>query len=95
MEYADYITSELWQITAAEAKARAHHQCMLCPETRALEVHHRSYARLGHERPEDLVVLCWWCHRRHHGTIASNRRNVAEQGWLPFVASIPDGSDLN
>jgi hypothetical protein len=25
---------------------------------RHLEVHHNNYARLGHEQPEDLTVLC-------------------------------------
>lgn len=27
-----------------------------------LEVHHKTYERLGHERDEDLAALCWGCH---------------------------------
>jgi hypothetical protein len=30
----------------------------------AVTVHHRTYARLGHERREDVELLCWGCHRR-------------------------------
>jgi hypothetical protein len=33
-------------------------------------VHHRSYARLGFEQPEDVVVLCRSCHTRHHRVLA-------------------------
>jgi hypothetical protein len=31
-----------------------------------LEVHHRTYERLGDERDEDLEVLCTRCHEQHH-----------------------------
>src|SRR4051812_47555513 len=31
-------------------------------EQQTLEVHHKTYERLGHERDEDLVALCWNCH---------------------------------
>ncbi len=32
-----------------------------------LEVHHLTYERLGHERPDDLLVLCERCHSVEHG----------------------------
>ena len=32
-----------------------------------LEVHHLSYARLGHEHDEDLYVVCRSCHSDLHG----------------------------
>jgi hypothetical protein len=32
-----------------------------------LEVHHLSYERLGHEAPDDLLVLCGHCHAAAHG----------------------------
>lgn len=32
-----------------------------------LEVHHLSYARLGNEHPDDLIVLCPQCHAAVHG----------------------------
>jgi hypothetical protein len=33
-----------------------------------LEVHHKTYERLGDERDEDLEVLCARCHEQHHIT---------------------------
>jgi 5-methylcytosine-specific restriction endonuclease McrA len=39
--------------------------CRLCnaggPDT-TLSLHHRTYKRLGHERPGDLTALCVPCH---------------------------------
>lgn len=31
-------------------------------ERQTLEVHHKTYERVGAERDEDLVALCWSCH---------------------------------
>lgn len=39
---------------------------MRCPATRALQVHHKTYERLGEERDADLEVLCETCHKGHH-----------------------------
>jgi len=36
-----------------------------------LEVHHNSYAHVGREAPEDLVVLCGECHATFHGKLAA------------------------
>lgn len=32
------------------------------PERQFLEIHHLTYARIGHEDEADLVALCWGCH---------------------------------
>jgi hypothetical protein len=42
-----------------------------------LDVHHRSYARLGAELPADLEVLCRPCHGAEHGKNADPRWS----GW--------------
>lgn len=68
MNYDKYLQSELWKKVRAAALWHAGGKCQLCGQPHAqLEVHHNSYNRLGgQERPEDLVVLCSDCHRRHH-----------------------------
>lgn len=40
---------------------------MLPPHAYRLEVHHLTYARLGRELPDDLIVLCPACHAAAHG----------------------------
>lgn len=66
-EYKRYLRSPQWLEKRGEALQRAAKRCQLCGFTEQLEVHHNTYEHLGDERPEDLVVLCSPCHRRHHG----------------------------
>jgi len=82
ISYAAYLQTAAWRERAAEAKRRAGGTCALCPSTLELEAHHRTYARVGHELPTDLVVLCNRCHRRHHGTFDECWER---QLMLPFV----------
>jgi len=39
----------------------------LPPHAYRLEVHHLTYANLGREEPDDLIVLCPACHAAEHG----------------------------
>jgi hypothetical protein len=41
-------------------------------------VHHLTYAHLGHERDEDLQVLCVACHGRRHPSSAEQWRAQVE-----------------
>ncbi len=49
------------------AIASAYGKCSRCLTTDRLEVHHRTYARAGHELPTDVEVLCYDCHHAEHG----------------------------
>ena len=42
-----------------------------------IEVHHKSYERLGYEFMEDMIVLCRSCHRVEH-----NRLNKQDKRQL-------------
>lgn len=66
VNYAEYLKSDAWQTRRAAALRRAEHRCQVCGAAERLEVHHRSYERLGNERPADLVVLCRKCHQVFH-----------------------------
>ncbi|MCL4296307.1 MAG: HNH endonuclease [Anaerolineae bacterium] len=66
INYYDYLKSPEWQRRAFEAKRRARFRCQVCNapgNVRRLHTHHRTYARLGHEDPEDLLVACEDCHQ--------------------------------
>ena len=48
---------------------RADHKCESCGQRGdVLDVHHKTYERLGFELPEDLEVLCRTCHEVRHGS---------------------------
>jgi len=67
MDYQAYITSSAWRNSPArqaELKA-AGYRCRICyrPGTEVeLQVHHRTYERLGCELPGDLLCVCAECH---------------------------------
>lgn len=63
--YLDYLKSPQW----AASKAKHcwldfwEHRCSICnAESRPLDHHHRTYARLGSERFTDVIVVCRRCH---------------------------------
>lgn len=53
----------------------------LAPYAYRLEVHHLTYARIGCEEPDDLMVLCPECHASMHGIEHTDK---------PFTQSIGD-----
>lgn len=66
--YETFISSAAWRRSRARLQelAAAGYRCRLCNAGGAaarLEVHHRTYERLGRERPGDLTTLCHDCHR--------------------------------
>ena len=66
VDYYTYIASPEWHAKAEAAKKRVGYRCQVCnigrDEGAILDAHHRTYERLGHERPEDITVLCRDCH---------------------------------
>jgi hypothetical protein len=70
--YVIYLHSPLWRLRRRIWILRAGGRCQRCGSRRRLTIHHRTYQRLGHERRVDVTVLCWDCHRRHHGQHGSS-----------------------
>jgi restriction endonuclease Mrr len=75
MRYQLYLRTPEWRRTRAAALLRAGNACSLDEtHTNDLEVHHRTYERLGAELVTDLVVLCHSCHQLHHKEYGRPRR---------------------
>lgn len=79
--YASYMTSPTW--FARRRRWVAEHQmttggdpaCVVCGEVWSEhhgDLHHRSYARLGHEDFSDLLPLCRSCHEHLHLLLDAN-----------------------
>lgn len=62
VNYPEYIQSPEWRRVSWAMKWFADNRCQLCGSTEDLNTHHNTYAHLGHERPQDLIVLCRTCH---------------------------------
>ena len=78
MPYAEYLRTPEWADRRRAALHRAAGRCQVCNRAGRLNVHHRTYARRGAERPADLTVLCEDCHHlfHEHGRLVS----VADPG---------------
>lgn len=66
LPYSDYLQTSHWKILRFRALKSAGFRCSLCNSDGLLDVHHRTYERLGNEKLKDLVALCRTCHSRFH-----------------------------
>lgn len=70
--YEVYLRSNRWRTFRAAMLDLTHGTCEDCgaceDESRllVLDVHHKTYERLGCEVPDDVLVLCRRCHDRMH-----------------------------
>ena len=66
MRYKNYLESPEWQGVRMQALEYAGGRCQLCNSSDHLNVHHRTYERLGEEQESDVTVLCKSCHELFH-----------------------------
>jgi len=74
--YNQYILSARWKLTREAALRRDKRRCVGCGKADKLQVHHKTYARLGDEALDDLVTLCMDCHRLEHPEQAAAAKAV-------------------
>jgi 5-methylcytosine-specific restriction endonuclease McrA len=76
MPYRNYLGTDEWSERRKTVIRRAGFKCQVCAEGGRLHVHHRTYARRGVERIEDMIALCPDCHEifHKHGRLAENGR---------------------
>jgi 5-methylcytosine-specific restriction endonuclease McrA len=78
IEYKKYLNSEKWRKKRAYYLRRWKY-CFVCGTSKKIHLHHKSYKRLGFEKPKDLLLLCEKCHFYLH--------NI-KKGYLPKRKSI-------
>ncbi len=69
-QYAEYLASPEWQAIRNKAIDAAGGICIYCRVRPAIQVHHETYERVGHEVVEDLSAVCIECHQQLHGSPA-------------------------
>lgn len=99
MDYYTYINSPLWRdnpARLAELKA-AGFRCRTCnasgPDVR-LEVHHRTYERLGRELVGDLTTLCEDCHWTVTDMLRRRRYHRRSPRFADVIPAIDNASPL-
>lgn len=65
-DYRDYLLSPAWSDVKRRYRQSDLPQMCGCGATTELEMHHKTYERVGEERLEDLAPMCSPCHRVLH-----------------------------
>lgn len=65
--YKDYLKTDHWKnIKKRYRKSKLIQNCYICGSQNNLNLHHKSYKRIGKERLNDLIPLCRECHYFTH-----------------------------
>ena len=66
--YQEYLESDHWKDLRKRFWASKLHNrsCYVCGVKSGLQVHHKSYKRIGREKLHDLLLLCGGCHTETH-----------------------------
>ena len=83
-QYHAYLSSKAWSRKRDRVIRRDKGSCRTCGVSTHLEVHHRTYARVGRERMGDLITLCSSC---HSAVTRSIRSRQVDQHWPDGVMS--------
>jgi len=65
-DYAAYLESAHWHEVRRRCLWRWDYRCAVCHSAQFVDVHHRTYKRLGRERDTDVIALCRKCHTLFH-----------------------------
>lgn len=65
-KYLDYLKSTEWRQIREKAIMHWGGKCVLCCSENNLQGHHRTYKNLYNETVDDVVPLCFKCHKIHH-----------------------------
>jgi hypothetical protein len=94
VKYSDYLESPQWSMRRQIHLDQAANRCQLCNQNgNTLDVHHKTYERVGRERFDDLIVLCRSCHNRVHAII-EDRQKESQVGQIPSRRRPPSTSKL-
>lgn len=74
--YRDYITSDEWKWFREEYYKTHKKECRACGSKIRVNLHHKTYKRLGHERLADVVPLCEYHHTELHKKVRKNKLNL-------------------
>lgn len=62
----EFRDSVYWRVKRQAYFKRHEYKCVVCPVRHGLELHHKTYERLGNERDEDLEYRCDAHHEAQH-----------------------------
>lgn len=88
MDYTTYMQSPEWRKVRDRALEFWKCRCCICFGLDQVEVHHRTYERLGHEWLSDVVCLCKPCHALFHDNLSLHKQPM-------FIHQLQAIADIN
>lgn len=87
-----------WNDLIALKLAEQGNACACCPNDASsgygLQLHHRHYENWGHEKPEDVVILCTLCHDAITDRFRFMDEYKVEGGvYAPLRPGLPEGGN--
>jgi hypothetical protein len=82
-EYEDYYTWPEWELKREAVRRRCQGICERCGQRPFWCPHHVTYKNLGHEKPEDLLGICWDCNEFLHERRKTDPINEPIKGAVP------------
>jgi hypothetical protein len=79
-DYRSYLRSGHWMALRSAYLARFGAGCQVCGRS-PMDIHHRTYRRLGAEPLTDLVGLCRECHQAAHLLADAGRRRTHQRTY--------------
>ena len=76
MNYKAYLQGEHWKLMRRLRLEVDNEQCAVCGSKNYLNVHHKTYERIGVEKLADLITLCRECHAKYHNKLESGNFNI-------------------
>lgn len=89
MTYEEYLQTPHWQKIKQQIYKKRNGECEKCRKRYTLQVHHKTYKNIGHEKLSELSLLCKGCHYRTHrrkqGLRFIKPSDIIAVIWLLFV----------
>lgn len=72
--YKEYLHTKHWKLLKSKIYKKYKYNCAYCKTNHDIDLHHKTYERVGNENIGDLVYLCRLCHKAvHDGLISDNK----------------------
>lgn len=82
-QHETHLRSARWTRSRLQIITRDHDRCQTC-QGRGRDVHHIHYRTMGHEKGDELVLLCRTCHQKEHQQFRLSQR---EDHWREVILS--------
>ena len=91
--YKEYLKSDHWKNVKKRYKdSKLTQKCYICGSNKHINIHHKTYKRLGKEKLNDLVPLCQECHYLTHKALGiSNSQNLNLWNMAKRIKKVNEG----